>query len=322
MILHFHKIEGEKVYYSVEDTKNRPIEISLIDTNSNTIIFKVKKESLMDNCIYWIAVPVSCVGNLGKVILEAVNIEEHLGHSGVVKLEIDFGNIVEPVVINNSIFKSSFDDRSNFYTFKEIFYDKIYHDEVVKVEENDIVVDIGANIGFFTVYANQFNPKKIICLEPDIRSYLTLLEHTKKFDNVDCYNLAISDEIGIVSFCYSDIISAGSHLKKFRDLISGEINLETNVLAIDLEKLFDLFNLTHIDFLKIDCEGGEKDVFKTIKNSTLKKIKKISLEFHSLEIKNQITEKLIENGFEIVKEFFLHSSNTIGAIFALNKTII
>ena len=56
------------------------------------------------------------------------------------------------------------------------------HDEVVKIEENDIVVDIGANVGFFTVYAHQFNPKKIICLEPDIKSYLTLLENTKNFE--------------------------------------------------------------------------------------------------------------------------------------------
>ena len=54
----------------------------------------------------------------------------------------------------------------------------------MKIEENDIIVDIGANIGFFTVYAHQFNPKKIICLEPDIKSYLTLLENTKNFDTI------------------------------------------------------------------------------------------------------------------------------------------
>ena len=315
MILYFKKIEKDKVYFLVEDTKNSPVEIFLIDVNSNTVISKSRYKNMDESYDRWISAPLSCLPNLGKSIFRAESID------GVINIEIDFGNIIEPVVINNTIFKSYFNDRTNFYTFKEIFYDKIYHDEVVKIEENDIIVDIGANIGFFTVYAHQFNPKKIICLEPDIKSYLTLLENTKNFDNVNCYNLAISDENGIMSFCYSDIMSAGSHLKKFNDIMGKGMNLETNVLAIDIEKLFDLFNLTRIDYLKIDCEGAEQDIFKTIQDSTLKKIKKISLEFHSIEIKNQITEKLIQNGFEITRELFLHFSNNVGAIFAINKKI-
>jgi FkbM family methyltransferase len=313
MILYSKKIEEGKVYFSVEDTKNSPVEIFLIDVNSNTVISKSRYENMDESYDYWISVPLSCLPNLGKSIFRAESID------GVINLEIDFGNIIEPVVINKTIFKSSFNDRENFYTFKEIFYDKIYHNEVVKIEENDIVVDIGANVGFFAVYSRQFNPKKIICLEPDIKNYMTLLENTKNLENVSCYNLAISDENGIMPFCYSYLISACSHLKKFNEIIGKNINLETNVLTIDVEKLFDLFNLPYIDYLKLDCEGAEQDIFKTIKDYSLKKIKKISLEFHTIEIRNQITEKLIQNGFEITKEFFLHNSNTVGAIFAKNQ---
>ena len=102
----------------------------------------------------------------------------------------------------------------------------------------------------------------------------------------------------------------------------NNVNLETNVLTINIEKLFDLFNIKHIDYLKLDCEGGEQDIFKTIQVSTLKNIKKIALEFHSVEIKNQITDKLTQNGFEITKQFFLHSSNSVGVIFAINKKLL
>jgi FkbM family methyltransferase len=313
MILYVKRIEGEKVYFLVEDTKNSPVEIFLIDVNSNTVISKSRYENMDESYSRWISVPVSCLPNLGKCIFRAESID------GVINIEIDFGNESHIVKINDIIFKSSYSNRTNFYTFKEIFYDNIYYDEVVKVEENDIVVDIGANIGFFSIYASQFKPKKIICLEPDIKSYITLLENTKNFDTINCYNLAISDENGITPFCYSDISSAGSHLKKFHDIINNNINLETNVLTIDIEKLFDLFNIKHIDYLKLDCEGGEQDIFKTIQVSTLKNIKKIALEFHSVEIKNQITDKLTQNGFEITKQFFLHSSNSVGVIFAINK---
>lgn len=312
MILYVKKIEGEKVHFSIEGGKNKPIELYLIDINSNTVISKAHHEFL-DNVGYWISVPSSCLPKLGKTIFRAIN------EDGIINIGIDFGNTAHPIIIDDIPFKSYFSDRTNFYTFKEIFYDNIYYDEVVKVEENDVVVDIGANIGFFSVYASQFKPKKIICLEPDIKSYITLLENTKNFNNINCYNLAISDENGIMPFCYSDITSAGSHLKKFKDIIGDNINLETNVLTINIEKLFDLFNINHIDYLKLDCEGGEQDIFKTIENTTLKKIKKISLEFHTVEIKNQITEKLIESGFEITKEFFLHFSNSVGVIFAINK---
>lgn len=312
MILYVKKIEGEKVHFSIEGGKNKPIELYLIDINSNTVISKAHHEFL-DNVGYWISVPSSCLSKLGKTIFRAIN------EDGIINIGIDFGNTAHPIIIDDIPFKSYFSDRTNFYTFKEIFYDNIYYDEVVKVEENDVVVDIGANIGFFSVYSSQFKPKKIICLEPDIKSYITLLENTKNFNNINCYNLAISDENGIMPFCYSDITSAGSHLKKFKDIIGDNINLETNVLTINIEKLFDLFNINHIDYLKLDCEGGEQDIFKTIENTTLKKIKKISLEFHTVEIKNQITKKLIENGFEITKEFFLHFSNSVGVIFAINK---
>ena len=301
------------VYFSVEDTKNMPVNIYLIDVNSNTVITKSMYKQMDESCIYWISLPMNSFANLEKVILQSESIDD------TIKLEIDFGNSINPVLINGFVFKSSFDNRTNFYTFKEIFYDDVYYDEIVRVEENDIVVDIGANIGFFSVYAIQFKPKKIICLEPDINSYITLLENTKNFENINSYNLAISNENGIMDFCYSENISAGSHLKKFDAIIGDDMKLETKVLTIKIEKLFDLFNLTHIDYLKLDCEGGERDVFETIENSTLRKIKKISLEFHSLEIKNIITEKLATNGFEITQESFLHSSTEVGLIFAFNK---
>ena len=66
----------------------------------------------------------------------------------------------------------------------------------------------------------------------------------------------------------------------------------------------------------MDCEGAELDIFQNIETSNLNKIKKISLEFHSNEIKEKIIEVLTNNGFTIKKTFYLHNSTKVGMIFA------
>lgn len=312
MILNFHKIEDTKVWYSVQDTKGLPVEITLIDKLSNTVIWTLKNKIFDESFRYFLSVPVSCLPKLGRTILKSTHVD------GVIEIEIDFGNYYTPLMVCEKHFQSFYSNRASFYTFKEVFYDKIYDGKIVKIEKDDVVVDIGANFGFFTIFAQNEGAKKTIALEPDFENFITLLENTKTFENITCYNLAISNKVGLETFCYSNITSAGSHLKKFNNILGEKQNIEMNVITIDIEKLFDLFNLDEINYLKLDCEGAELDIFENITKETLKKIKKISLEFHSSKIRDKIKNILLSNNFVIESEFFLQNSDEIGMILAYN----
>jgi hypothetical protein len=51
--------------------------------------------------------------------------------------------------------------------------------------------------------------------------------------------------------------------------------------SISINKIIDTFNLTKIDYLKVDCEGSEFEIFESISEEYLRdNVKKIAIEFH------------------------------------------
>lgn len=192
-----------------------------------------------------------------------------------------------------------------FYAFKEVFMDKIYEDELFGINKGDIVVDVGANYGFFSMSINKMQPSKIFCFEPAIE----IFEHLKQnIPTAECFQKAVSGQSGKKDFFYDDISSASARLCD-----EGKGGYKVDVLGIN--DLFSFLKIEKIDFLKIDCEGSEKEIFEQITNQTLRKIKKIVVEHHSEEIMDGIIQKLNQNNFKIKKLMK-------GLIFALNKDFL
>jgi FkbM family methyltransferase len=156
-------------------------------------------------------------------------------------------------------------------------YQKFFH-----VEENDIVVDIGASVGPFSYSILDKNPKKVFCLEPHPELFQNLSCNLLDKSNVVLLNKGISDKNG-------KIIFNGLYNKNFPEMWS----VQSEACSLTFETFIDLYNIEKIDFLKIDCEGGEYDVFnsenfKWIKNN----VKKISGEWHlhNRELKDKFKE--------------------------------
>ena len=146
---------------------------------------------------------------------------------------------------------------------KEIFEEKIY-EKFFSVEENDIVVDIGASIGIFTYSILDKNPSHVFCLEPSPEQFITLNKNT--LDGfVTCINKGISDIDGL----------------KVLNEVYGYDNQPLEVNTLKFDTFIKKYNIEKIDFLKTDCEGGEYNIF-TIDNLVWIKqnIKKIVGEWH------------------------------------------
>lgn len=143
---------------------------------------------------------------------------------------------------------------------KEIFIDRCY-EKYFEVENGDIVVDIGASVGPFTYSILNKKPKHVFCLEPSESEFSVLVKNTLGYP-VTQINKGISDKNTIVD---SELIFGG----------------EKNMESITFEKFIKLYNLKKIDFMKIDCEGGEYHVFTDENFDYIKQnVKKISGEWH------------------------------------------
>jgi len=150
------------------------------------------------------------------------------------------------------------------------------------IGEKDIVIDIGAHIGSFSIYAaSKAKQGRVFSFEPDPENYGRLIKNISLngFSNITAVPKAVCSENKQIIF-YKDAINSAmnSVLRKTNDQISVE--------CVNLAKIFENFNLSECDFLKIDCEGAEYEIILKTSAEMLKKIKRIVIEYHSPEFFN------------------------------------
>jgi len=149
-------------------------------------------------------------------------------------------------------------------TIKEEFFnsDKNVYETVFEVEENDVVMDIGASIGPWSYQLKDRNVEHLYVIEPSKTQSITLLKNIDGIPYTYIPNV-ISD---------NDLVIAES----FGDSTNHEI-----VKAKTFMQIIEENNIEKIDFLKTDCEGGEYGVFKVENICWLKEnMKKCAGEWH------------------------------------------
>lgn len=136
------------------------------------------------------------------------------------------------------------------------------YEKIFPVEENDIVVDIGAFVGDFAYSILHKNPKHIWAIEPVEDHFRTLYKNLKGYP-VSFVRGAFSEKDVEIEWC-------GSISK------SPSINFKEFVTNNCIDKM---------DFLKTDCEGGEYLIFTEENLDYLKNnVRKIAGEFHLREV--------------------------------------
>jgi len=198
--------------------------------------------------------------------------------------------------------------------FNEIICQKVYSNEWVDVEENDVVVDIGFNYGLFSTTSLLKKPKRVIGFEPNPNLVKSFYENFRGKE-IELYNYAISNTDSKIKF-YVNGDSAMSSVKK--DFHSQYTKNEIEVDAIDINTLIRTFNLEKIDYLKVDCEGSEFEIFESLSEDYLNShIRKIAIEFHDLlesENVKKLINKLKKCGFQV--NYKTDDGSPLGMIYA------
>ena len=83
-----------------------------------------------------------------------------------------------------------------------IFIDKEYEMPNCKVEEGEVVFDIGSNLGFFSYYSLCRGASKIYCFEPGAPQCSSIRENFGSFENLIIEESAVSDTDGELDFYY------------------------------------------------------------------------------------------------------------------------
>lgn len=172
----------------------------------------------------------------------------------------------------------------DLFGFYEIMLRKDYVSAGQTLGLGDTVVDVGANIGCFSVLASRLvGPEgRVFAIEPEESTYRQLVRniHLNGLTNVTPLKLAVGDsERSITLHANSNRLFSSIFSSVNGQVVKGEDQI---VQMITLDKLMDTYQIDQCNYLKLDCEGAEHQIVASLSQSIAKRIEQITLEVHKV----------------------------------------
>jgi len=137
---------------------------------------------------------------------------------------------------------------------------------------NSVVIDLGANTGFFTREIS----KRLGVRSYGIEANPNLCEKLKSDDRTTFHNVAICDHDGPIQLNLSNDHTSSSVVSNAVPDARGTVTVQ----GVTLAGFMKAQGISKVDLLKVDIEGAEVPLFKSLDDVTLKTIPQISIEFH------------------------------------------
>lgn len=169
---------------------------------------------------------------------------------------------------------------SDILVIWEIWKAKVYDDARFPIQEDDVVVDIGAHIGGFAVRAARLAHRgEVYAFEASSKNYslLTVNRDLNNANNLRIHNKAVSGQRGELKFYMPDDNGALGSLLQEAD------SPQEIVQAVTLADIIADNHIEQIDYLKMDVEGAEYDILLNSLAETLAKVRRIIMEYHGFE---------------------------------------
>jgi FkbM family methyltransferase len=156
--------------------------------------------------------------------------------------------------------------------------------------DKSVIVDIGANIGVFTLYAAAQCPEaRIYSFEPVPKNFACLRRNVasnRLEGRIRTFNLGVAATSGKRTLHLSS-----SPLHSVFDSEADTESLE--IECVTLPEILSSNGLDRIDLMKMNCEGAEYEIFYSAPDDCLLKISEIRMEFHNMDAEENNVEKLI-----------------------------
>ena len=206
------------------------------------------------------------------------------------------------------------------WSIKETFLDRFYERYGGKIGEVWTIIDIGAGLGDFTVFAAHGHPtSQVFAFEPFQESFDLLKQNLRlnRVENVQAFQTAVAGQTGqmvldLTSGEPLQIQSSGAHASQ------QPAGNKCLVESVSLAEVLESHGLKQCDLLKLDCEGAEYEILFNASEAALRRIQRIIMEYHDgvTEYDHRQMQSFLESkGFEVkVYTNFVH--HDLGYLYA------
>ena len=200
---------------------------------------------------------------------------------------------------------------SDIIIYKEIFVYQVYQRlPDFQPRGDQVVFDIGANIGLYSIQASRSLGKhgKVFSFEPNPEACSNLNRNIKSnsLGNVEVFPLALGAEAGRAGMDVSVRTGLGTISD---DPGKGCGGVNSSMITVEMSTLDDMIGklgLSRIDLIKMDVEGFEVEVIKGGKRA-LGITHRMVLEYHGDDLLHQVRKILTGRGFEERLEYRGHA---------------
>jgi len=160
-----------------------------------------------------------------------------------------------------------------------VFHKHVYTPRGFELQSDDVVVDVGANIGAFAVFAAQRTRGRVLAVEPHPANAAALRKNlaANGAAQAEVAECAVADAAGTLPLFLGRHGTTHQLHAVGKDAGEGE---SIDVRVTTLMELLAEHRISRVDFLKLDCEGAEGLVLPSLPRELVASIRAIALEFH------------------------------------------
>jgi len=171
------------------------------------------------------------------------------------------------------------------HEFKEIYMEECYTAGLkLRLEADSNIVDIGANGGFFSLFAaSRFRNPRVLSFEP-VPANFELLQRNRDLNRhvrMECLQMAVCGRSGTVPLRFNPGVKHPTDGKICHDAAYGPATVV--VPATTLAQILDDYGLERCHLLKMDCEGAEYEILYSCAADYLERIDRMAIEVHASE---------------------------------------
>jgi FkbM family methyltransferase len=156
-------------------------------------------------------------------------------------------------------------------------------EEYGAIPDGAAILDVGANIGTFTIYAATSARDVRICAYEPMPDFHAQLERNVRINGLDgavrCFNCAVAADTGPRK------LFVDSETFWFPTLVAPQDAARGTGVEVPCATLLDILDASgfaQVDLLKLDCEGAEYEILYNAAEACFARIREIRMEYHNL----------------------------------------